>query len=59
VRMSRQGNSVRLVARSRADVTSWAADLGEVAGDIHDIDVGLEDIFFHLSLQQQGTQTSF
>jgi ABC-2 type transport system ATP-binding protein len=59
VRMSRQGNSVRLVARSREDVTSWATDLGDVAGDIHDIDVGLEDIFFHLSLQQQGTQTTF
>jgi ABC-2 type transport system ATP-binding protein len=59
VRMSRQGNSVRLVARSRADVASWVADLGEAAGDVHDIDVGLEDVFFHLTLQQQGTQTSF
>ncbi len=59
VRMSRQGNSVRLVARSRADVASWVADLGEAAGEVHDIDVGLEDVFFHLTLQQQGTQTSF
>lgn len=59
VRMSRQGNSVRLVARSREDVAGWVADLGDAAGDVHDIDVGLEDIFFHLTLQQQGTQTSF
>lgn len=59
VRMSRQGNSVRLVARSREDVASWVADLGEAAGEVHDIDVGLEDVFFHLTLQQQGTQTSF
>lgn len=59
VRMSRQGNSVRLVARNHADVASWTADLGDAAGDIQDIDVGLEDVFFHLTLQQQGTQTSF
>jgi len=59
VRMSRQGNSVRLVARSHADVASWTADLGDAAGEIQNIDVGLEDVFFHLTLQQQGTQTSF
>lgn len=59
VRMSRQGNSVRLVARSQADVASWVADLGDAAGNVQNIDVGLEDVFFHLTLQQQGTQTSF
>lgn len=59
VRMSRQGNSVRLVARSRDDVSSWVQSLGDAAGSVHDIDVGLEDIFFHLTLQQQGTDTSF
>lgn len=59
VRMSRQGNSVRLVARSHDDVSSWVQSLGEAAGSVHDIDVGLEDIFFHLTLQQQGTHTSF
>jgi ABC-2 type transport system ATP-binding protein len=59
VRLSRQGNSVRLVARSREDVASWVAMLGESAGDVQDITMGLEDIFFHLTLQQQGTSTSF
>jgi len=59
VRLSRQGNSVRLVARSRDDVAGWVDSLGDVAGDVQTIDVGLEDIFFHLTLQQQGTHTSF
>jgi ABC-2 type transport system ATP-binding protein len=59
VRLSRQGNSVRLVARSHDDVASWIQTLGDAAGDVQDIDVGLEDIFFYLSLQQQGTHTSF
>jgi ABC-2 type transport system ATP-binding protein len=59
VRMSRQGNSVRLVARSLDDVHSWVTTLGDAAGAIQPIDVGLEDVFFHLSLQQQGTHTSF
>ncbi len=60
VRMARLGNSVRLVARSKDDVESWVKDrLGDAAGEMIDIDVGLEDIFFHLTLQQQGTNTSF
>jgi ABC-2 type transport system ATP-binding protein len=60
VRMARLGNSVRLVARSKDDVESWVKDrLGDAAGEMTDIDVGLEDIFFHLTLQQQGTNTSF
>ena len=58
--MARLGNSVRLVARSKDDVESWVKDrLGDAAGEMIDIDVGLEDIFFHLTLQQQGTNTSF
>lgn len=59
VRLARLGNSVRLVARSRDDVAGWLSTIGDAAGTIHDIDVGLEDIFFHLTLQQQGTSTSF
>ncbi|MFZ5525087.1 MAG: ABC transporter ATP-binding protein [Pseudomonadota bacterium] len=59
VRLSRQGNSVRLVARSEDDVAGWLQTLGDSAGDVHEIDVGLEDVFFHLTLQQQGTNTSF
>lgn len=59
VRLSRQGNSVRLVARSPEDVASWLLTLGDSAGAVHEIDVGLEDVFFHLTLQQQGTNTSF
>ncbi|TBO29339.1 ABC transporter ATP-binding protein [Aquabacterium lacunae] len=60
VRMARLGNSVRVVARSQDDVDGWIKDrLGDAAGHTTEIDVGLEDIFFHLTLQQQGTNTSF
>jgi ABC-2 type transport system ATP-binding protein len=60
VRMARLGNSVRVVARSQDDVDGWIKDrLGDAAGHTTDIDVGLEDIFFHLTLQQQGTNTTF
>lgn len=56
VRFSRQGNSYRIVARSRDDIAGWIGLLGDAAGDTQPIDVGLEDIFFHLTLQQQTTQ---
>lgn len=59
VRFSRQGNSYRLVARNRDDVAGWVTLLGDAAGPVTDIDVGLEDVFFYLTLQQQGQITSF
>lgn len=55
VRFSRQGNSYRIVARSPSDVAGWVQRLGAPAGEVRPIDVGLEDIFFHLTLQQQIT----
>lgn len=62
VRLSQQGNSIRVVARSHEDVGSWVHDLaqhGLHAGTPVDIDVGLEDVFFYLTLQQQGSITQF
>ena len=62
VRLSQQGNSIRVVARSHEDVGSWVRDLaqhGLHAGEPTDIDVGLEDVFFYLTLQQQGSITQF
>ena len=55
VRFSRQGNSYRIVARSPSDIAGWVQRLGAVAGEVRPINVGLEDIFFHLTLQQQTT----
>jgi ABC-2 type transport system ATP-binding protein len=51
-----------VVARSHEDVGSWVHDLaqhGLHAGTPVDIDVGLEDVFFYLTLQQQGSITQF
>jgi ABC-2 type transport system ATP-binding protein len=59
VRFSRLGNSYRIVARNRDDVASWLELLGDAAGEITPIDVSLEDIFFHLTLKQQGEVTQF
>jgi len=62
VRLSMQGNSIRVVARSHEDIGSWTRDLaahGLQAGDPSPIDVGLEDVFFYLTLQQQGSVTQF
>jgi ABC-2 type transport system ATP-binding protein len=59
VRLSMQGNSIRVVARSDEDIGSWARDLGDVAGAPSPINVGLEDVFFYLTLQQQGSITQF
>ena len=59
VRFSRLGNSYRIVARSRDDVASWLQLLGDAAGEVTPIDVSLEDIFFHLTLKQQGEVTQF
>ena len=62
VRLSMQGNSIRVVARSHEDIGSWTRDLaaqGIASGEPTDIDVGLEDVFFYLTLQQQGSVTQF
>jgi ABC-2 type transport system ATP-binding protein len=62
VRLSQQGNSIRVVARNHEDVGSWLRDLsqhGMHPGTPVDIDVGLEDVFFYLTLQQQGSITQF
>lgn len=59
VRLSLQGNSLRVVARSHEAIGSWCRDLGDQAGTPVDIDVGLEDVFFYLTLRQQGEGTRF
>jgi len=62
VRLSMQGNSIRVVARSHEDIGSWTRDLatqGIASGEPVSIDVGLEDVFFYLTLQQQGSVTQF
>jgi len=59
VRLSLQGNSLRVVARKHEDIGSWCRDLGDQVGEPIDIDVGLEDVFFYLTLRQQGEGTRF
>ena len=48
-----------VVARSHEDIGSWCRDLGDQVGTPIDIDVGLEDVFFYLTLRQQGEGTRF
>ncbi|MEN9451302.1 MAG: hypothetical protein RLZZ369_361 [Pseudomonadota bacterium] len=59
VRLSMQGNSLRVVARHHEDIGSWCRDLGDQVGLPRPTHVGLEDVFFYLTLQQQGGGTRF
>ena len=59
VRLSTQGNSLRVVARNHEDVGSWSRDLGDIVGEPRPGQVDLEDVFFYLTLQQQGDGTRF